>query len=145
MIRGPTSKPALLAVHELMRGLAGSKNHRGGENEREEELHVVCCPTIYNMDRPKRPVQTADAEQGSVTILWNPRLADRRADKSNEQECGMKVIRKWGAFGLILAAVSAGALFSQSSGLQIKRTVVHRADVSVPGREAVIARGELAA
>ena len=57
----------------------------------------------------------------------------------------MKVIRKWGAFGLILAAVSAGALFSQSSGLQIKRTVVHRADVSVPGREAVIARVELAA
>src|SRR4051812_27362070 len=42
----------------------------------------------------------------------------------------------------IFAIALAGALFSQSSGLQ--RTVVYKADVSVPGREAVIARVELA-
>jgi quercetin dioxygenase-like cupin family protein len=40
----------------------------------------------------------------------------------------------------ILAA--AGALYAQASGLT--RTVVARADVSVPGREAVVARVELA-
>ena len=43
---------------------------------------------------------------------------------------------------LILAAVSIGVLFSQNPGIQ--RTVVHRSDVSVPGREAVIARVEIA-
>src|SRR5215469_2351216 len=52
----------------------------------------------------------------------------------------MKSIFQWGACALVFAA--AGALFSQNPGL--KRTVVHKADVSVPGREAVIARGELA-
>jgi len=41
-------------------------------------------------------------------------------------------------FGLVLA----GALFGQNPG--IKRTVVHKEDVSVPGREAVIARVEVA-
>jgi len=43
---------------------------------------------------------------------------------------------------MVFAAVSIGALFSQNPGLQ--RTVVHRSDVSVPGREAVVARVELA-
>lgn len=43
---------------------------------------------------------------------------------------------------LIFAAVSIGVLLSQVPGLQ--RTIVHKADVSVPGREAVIARVELA-
>lgn len=43
---------------------------------------------------------------------------------------------------LVFAALSTVALFSQSSGIQ--RTVVQRADVSVPGREAVIAHVELA-
>src|SRR5947209_6851403 len=52
----------------------------------------------------------------------------------------MKSIFQWGACVLLFAA--AGALFSQNSGVQ--RTVVHKADVSVPGREAVIARVELA-
>jgi quercetin dioxygenase-like cupin family protein len=52
----------------------------------------------------------------------------------------MKSIFQWGACVLVFAA--AGALFSQNPGL--KRTVVHKADVSVPGREAVIARVELA-
>lgn len=42
----------------------------------------------------------------------------------------------------ILVAASAGLLLSQSTGVQ--RTVVHRADVSVPGREAVVARVEIA-
>src|SRR5882724_5891891 len=50
----------------------------------------------------------------------------------------MKLIRKWAAF----AALSTSALLSQNSGIQ--RTVVHKADISVPGREAVIARVELA-
>jgi len=45
-------------------------------------------------------------------------------------------------FGLVLAGLSTGALFGQNPG--IKRTVVHKADVSVPGREAVIARVEVA-
>ena len=44
--------------------------------------------------------------------------------------------------GLALVAV-AGALFAQASGLT--RTMVGKADVSVPGREAVIARVEVAA
>ena len=43
---------------------------------------------------------------------------------------------------LILTALSAGVLLSQNPGIQ--RTVVHKADVSVPGREAVIARVEIA-
>jgi quercetin dioxygenase-like cupin family protein len=42
----------------------------------------------------------------------------------------------------ILATALACALFSQNTGVQ--RTVVHRADVSVPGREAVIVRAEIA-
>src|SRR5258707_10649222 len=50
----------------------------------------------------------------------------------------MKLICKWGAF----AALSAGVLLSQNPGIQ--RTIVHKADVSVPGREAVIARVEIA-
>ena len=43
------------------------------------------------------------------------------------------------AFGLLAAT---GMLFAQNPGLQ--RTLVGRADVSVPGREAVVARIELA-
>jgi quercetin dioxygenase-like cupin family protein len=46
-----------------------------------------------------------------------------------------------GAVGVLLAA-SAAALFAQASGLT--RTMVGKADVSVPGREAVVARVELA-
>src|SRR6476469_5845212 len=51
----------------------------------------------------------------------------------------MKSIFQCGACAL---AFAAGALFSQNPGL--KRTMVHKADVSVAGREAVIARVELA-
>lgn len=43
---------------------------------------------------------------------------------------------------LIAATALAGALFSQNPGVQ--RVVITRSDVSVPGREAVIARAELA-
>src|SRR5215467_7557167 len=50
----------------------------------------------------------------------------------------MNSIRNWGALGLAFAA----ALLSQNPGIQ--RTVVKRADISVPGREAVIARVEIA-
>src|SRR6185503_15941318 len=50
----------------------------------------------------------------------------------------MKSLLKWSAAGVIFTA----ALFSQSSGL--KRTIVYKSDVSVPGREAVVARVELA-
>jgi quercetin dioxygenase-like cupin family protein len=42
----------------------------------------------------------------------------------------------------ILAAVVACGLFSQGTGAQ--RTIIHRADVSAPGREAVIVRAEIA-
>jgi len=41
-----------------------------------------------------------------------------------------------------LLTLAAGALFAQASGLT--RTLVGRADVSVPGREAVVARVEVA-
>jgi len=41
----------------------------------------------------------------------------------------------------VALALVAGALLAQSSGL--KRTLVGRADVSVPGREAVVARVEV--
>jgi len=44
--------------------------------------------------------------------------------------------------GLWLAVVLAAALSAQNTG--IKRTVVKRGDVSVPGREAVIANVEIA-
>ena len=53
----------------------------------------------------------------------------------------MKSIPQWAALGLVFAALSADALFSQNRVLQ--RTIVHTADVSVPGREAVIARVEI--
>ena len=45
------------------------------------------------------------------------------------------------ALGALLA-LAAGGLFAQASGLT--RTMVGRADVSVPGREAVVARVEVA-
>nr|WP_315244756.1 cupin domain-containing protein [uncultured Albidiferax sp.] len=43
---------------------------------------------------------------------------------------------------LLVGLVSVGTLLAQNPGLQ--RTVVGRADVSVPGREAVVARVEVA-
>src|SRR5712664_3519367 len=51
----------------------------------------------------------------------------------------MKSIQKWSVFGLVVAAT---ALVGQNPGIQ--RTVVHKADISVPGREGVIARVEIA-
>ena len=51
----------------------------------------------------------------------------------------MKSNQKWSVFALVVAAT---ALVAQNPGIQ--RTVVHRSDVSVPGREAVIARVEIA-
>ena len=54
----------------------------------------------------------------------------------------MKSVLLQGALGLAFIVLSAGALFAQNPGIQ--RTIVHKADVSVPGREAVIARVELA-
>src|SRR5712692_580667 len=50
----------------------------------------------------------------------------------------MNLIHRWGALALAVAAVSASPLFAQNTAIQ--RTVVQTADVSVPGREAVIAR-----
>src|SRR6266481_8934033 len=50
----------------------------------------------------------------------------------------MKSIQKWSVFALVVAAT---ALLAQNPGIQ--RTVVHTADVSVPGREAGIARVEI--
>jgi quercetin dioxygenase-like cupin family protein len=54
----------------------------------------------------------------------------------------MKSVLINGAFGLVLAALSTSALFGQNPGIQ--RTIVHKADMSIPGREAVIARVEVA-
>ena len=53
----------------------------------------------------------------------------------------MTSLRKWSMFGLLFASVAIGALFSQNPGFT--RTVVEKADVSVPGREAVVARVEI--
>jgi quercetin dioxygenase-like cupin family protein len=49
----------------------------------------------------------------------------------------MKMISRWTIFGL---TVTAAALLAQAPAF--KRTVVEKADVSVPGREAVVARIE---
>jgi len=46
------------------------------------------------------------------------------------------------ALGTLLAGVTAVVLFSQNPGIQ--RTIVHKEDVSVAGREAVIARVDIA-
>lgn len=50
----------------------------------------------------------------------------------------MKSIYKWSA----AAALTVGLIFAQSTG--VTRTIVTRADISVPGREAVITRVEIA-
>ena len=50
----------------------------------------------------------------------------------------MKLISKWSLLGLFVAV---GALLAQAPGFQ--RIMVTKADVSVPGREAVIARIEI--
>jgi len=52
----------------------------------------------------------------------------------------MNTFRRLGILGLLLAGASIGTLLSQAP--TAKRTVVERADVSVPGREAVIVRVE---
>lgn len=51
----------------------------------------------------------------------------------------MKSISKWSAAAGALVAV---ALFAQNPGIQ--RTILQRKDISMPGREAVIARVEIA-
>ena len=50
----------------------------------------------------------------------------------------MRLIHLWGALALAFAIASTGSLVAQNTSIQ--RTVVQTADVSVPGREAVIAR-----
>jgi quercetin dioxygenase-like cupin family protein len=50
--------------------------------------------------------------------------------------------RKRRLWSFALVAVAAAVLWAQNPGVQ--RTVVTRSDVSVPGREAVIARAEIA-
>lgn len=54
----------------------------------------------------------------------------------------MKLVLPPGVLGLVFALLSTGAVFAQNPG--IHRIVVQRADVSVPGREAVIAHVEIA-
>lgn len=51
----------------------------------------------------------------------------------------MNGISKWSVVGVLLAA---GALVAQKPGIQ--RTIIQRKDISMPGREAVIARVEIA-
>ena len=48
------------------------------------------------------------------------------------------MISKWRVFGL---AIAAGALLAQNPGIQ--RTVLTRQDISVQGREAIVARVEV--
>ncbi len=52
----------------------------------------------------------------------------------------MKTTCRWSTIGLVVAA--GAVLLAQNPGVQ--RTVVQRKDISVPGREAVIARIEIA-
>jgi quercetin dioxygenase-like cupin family protein len=54
----------------------------------------------------------------------------------------MKMVQKASAIVLGLGLAATCLLLAQNSGIQ--RTVVKKADVSVPGREAVIARVEIA-
>ena len=54
----------------------------------------------------------------------------------------MKSVIRGTGLAVVAAAISVVALFSQNTGIQ--RTVVHKQDVSVPGREAVVARVEVA-
>src|SRR5271165_5642520 len=51
----------------------------------------------------------------------------------------MKSIIRWSAITVVLVA---GGLFAQNPGIQ--RTILQRKDISMPGREAVIARVEIA-
>jgi quercetin dioxygenase-like cupin family protein len=53
----------------------------------------------------------------------------------------MIILKKCAIFGTLFAGAFMGALFSQNAGFQ--RTVIEKADISVPGREAVIARVEI--
>src|ERR1700675_1425661 len=55
------------------------------------------------------------------------------------EENRMKSVSKWIVLGLLAAA--GAALLAQNP--EFKRTVVHKGDVSVPGREAVIANVEI--
>jgi quercetin dioxygenase-like cupin family protein len=55
-----------------------------------------------------------------------------------ERRFGMRLIHLWGALALAFAIASTGSLVAQNTSIQ--RTVVETADVSVPGRQAVIAR-----
>jgi len=66
---------------------------------------------------------------------------DTAAILQNTQEPTMKTTTRTLAIGTLLA-LAAGTLLAQASGLT--RTLVGRADVSVPGREAVVARVEVA-
>src|SRR5882757_4977464 len=52
------------------------------------------------------------------------------------------MIRSTVKFGVLTVALIAGALFAQNPAIQ--RTVLQRKDISIPGREAVIARVEIA-
>ena len=54
----------------------------------------------------------------------------------------MRIIQKASAIALGLGLAATCLLLAQNTGIQ--RTVVNKADVSVPGREAVIARVEIA-
>src|SRR5579862_927080 len=62
-----------------------------------------------------------------------PNLIHDRTTMSGRSFLRMHSIRKFGAAGLLIA----GALVAQNPG--VKRDVVQRKDISVPGREAVIA------
>src|SRR5579864_1137177 len=80
------------------------------------------------------------AASGTVRTLRV--LSKRRrftgATMIDERRLAMRLIHLWGALALAFAIASTGSLIAQNTSIQ--RTVVQRADLSVPGREAVIAR-----
>lgn len=53
----------------------------------------------------------------------------------------MTILKKCTVFGALLVGASLAALLAQNAGFQ--RTVVQKADVSVPGREAVVTHVEI--
>jgi quercetin dioxygenase-like cupin family protein len=83
-----------------------------------------------------------EANQRAASVHTNYGSARDEAENGmteSKKENDMKSIFQWSIVGLGLAAI---ALLAQNPGLQ--RTIVTTADVSVPGREAVIAHVEIA-
>src|SRR5215470_18440543 len=73
-------------------------------------------------------------------VSWKASTSPRSPESRPGND--MKMIQKASAVALGLGLAATCLLLAQNTGIQ--RTVVKKADVSVPGREAVIARVEIA-